>query len=97
MRAIVYNILPEESMKIRKEVFVTEQGFVDAEYAYAIYIDRGYIEGLNITQAIPYYEKAAQKGHLQAIKGLALIYKLGAEGIAPDEEKYYFWMNKVLK
>ena len=74
-----------------------EQGFVDAEYAYAIYIDRGYIEGLNITQAIPYYEKAAQKGHLQAIKGLALIYKLGAEGIAPDEEKYYFWMNKVLK
>ncbi len=74
-----------------------EQGFVDAEYAYAVYIDRGYVEGLKSLQALSYYEKAAMKGHVPAMKGLALIYKLGAEGIPPDEEKYHFWMNKVLK
>lgn len=74
-----------------------EQGFVEAEYAYGVYIDRGYVEGLSSIHALPYYEKAAMKGHVPAIKGLALIYKLGAEGIPPDEEKYHFWMNKVLK
>ena len=74
-----------------------KQGYVDAEYAYAVYIDRGYVEGLKSLDAISYYEKAAQKGHLSAIKGLALIYKMGADGVAPDEEKYRFWMNKVLK
>lgn len=74
-----------------------EQGFVDAEYAYAIYIDRGYIEGMGMAQSLIYYERAANKGHQAAIKGLALIYKLGAEGIEPNEEKYLFWKNKVLK
>ena len=74
-----------------------KQGYVDAEYAYAVYIDRGYVEGLKSLDAISYYEKAAQKGHLSAIKGLALIYKMGADGVAPNEEKYLFWMNKVLK
>lgn len=74
-----------------------DAGFVEAEYAYGVYLDRGYEAGQGISQAILYYEKAANKGHQRAIKGLALIYKMGAEGIAPDVDKSAFWMNKVLK
>ncbi len=74
-----------------------DSGFVEAEYAYGVYLDRGYKAGEGISQALLYYEKAANKGHQRAIKGLALIYKMGADGIAPDADKATFWMNKVLK
>jgi TPR repeat protein len=46
-------------------------------------------------KVVALYEKAAQKSHKLAIKGLILIYKMGSMDVLPDKEKADYWIQKL--
>lgn len=72
-----------------------DQNFAPAEYVWAVWLERGYFEKEGLKESLPYYERAANKGYMPAIKGLALIYQLGSGDILPDAEKARYWYEKI--
>lgn len=74
-----------------------KQEFAPAEYVWAVWLERGYMGSKTAQEVLSFYEKSAQKGYMPAIKGLALIYKLGNGEILPDAEKARYWYEKISK
>ena len=67
---------------------------IDAMYASAVWLERGYSGKPEPYQALTLYEAAAQKGHKNAITTLISIYA-GTEEIPANKERALYWKNKL--
>lgn len=70
------------------------QGSVDAMYATAVWLERGYSGKPEPYQALTLYETAAEKGHKNAMTTLISIYA-GTEEIPANKERALYWKNKL--
>ena len=70
------------------------QGSVDAMYATAVWLERGYSGKPEPYQALTLYETAAEKGHQNAMTTLVSIYA-GTEEIPANKERALYWKNKI--
>lgn len=61
----------------------------EAQYAIAVWAERGYFGQEGKDLIIPLYTAAAEQGHLNAMKSLANIYR------DTNQEKTQYWMNKI--
>lgn len=64
-----------------------EQGRIECNFLLGLFYENGLGCGRDIQKAVAYYDAAAQRGVLAAIARLAVLYRDGAEGLAPDMEK----------
>ncbi len=72
------------------------QGDREATYASAVWLERGYSGKSEPYLALSLYEKAAEKGHLNAMKSLVSIYS-GNASIPQNKERAQFWLNTLQK
>lgn len=63
----------------------------DAQYAIAVWAERGYFGKEGEDLIIPLYTAAANKGHLNAMKSLANIYR------TTNKERSQYWMERIQK
>ena len=69
-------------------------GDSEAQCAIAdIYADDSCLEHFNVTEAVYWYEKAAEQGHTRAQWLLGACYSQGV-GVKANQEKAEFWLQK---
>lgn len=73
-----------------------EQGYVNAVYAFGVWIERAYLGTPDMNQVIRLYEQAAAHNHVQAMTSLTALYAAGFQGRAPDPEKAVYFRNKLI-
>ena len=71
------------------------QTMPEAQYALAVWIERGYFGTPNIKKAVALYEKAGHAGIQNAIKSLISIYHAGFGGFPKNIEKENYWRAKL--
>lgn len=90
-------LLQDENYKQAFEQFKliaeNDETHMDSQFNLALMCQRGMGTEKNINEAIRWYEAAANNGDEKAMYNLGAIYHDGAEGLEPDEEKYFYWMR----
>jgi len=82
----------EQAFEQFKLIAENDAHHVDSLFNLAIMCQRGLGTEKNIHEAIRWYEAAANNGDEKAMYNLGAIYHDGAEGLEPDNEKYFHWM-----
>ena len=70
-------------------------GLADAQYALAVWTERGYFGDPDVAQAVALYEQAAEQGHQNAMKSLIVLYGTGLDGIPANKERQNYWIEKL--
>lgn len=83
----------EQAFEQFKLIAENDEHHADSQFNLAIMCQRGLGTEKNIHEAIRWYEAAANNGDDKAMYNLGAIYHDGAEGLEPDEEKYFHWMR----
>ncbi|MBO7243799.1 MAG: sel1 repeat family protein [Alphaproteobacteria bacterium] len=90
--------IPENMTKALSYMkMAVDQNFAPAEYVWGVWLERGYMGKVSQQEALSFYEKSANQGYMPAIKGLALVYKIGSQEIMPDTQKAQYWYEKISK
>lgn len=71
-----------------------ENGNAEAAYRLGLEHDRIFAEKDSLEKAIPWYERAAEKGHKKSLGRLAELYKIESGEFA-NKEKYLHWLHKA--
>ncbi len=75
---------------------LAQDGDIEAQYQLAIRCETGaYGQKKNSVSAINWFKKAAEHGHVLAIRSLAQIYAKGLEGVPADPEAARYWQHKL--
>ena len=67
----------------------------DAFYVTAVWTERGYFGDVDTTRAVALYEQAAEKGHINAMKSLIVLYGTGLDGIPVNKDRQSYWINRL--
>ena len=90
--------IPENRNLAKKYMAMAlESDLPEAHYVTAVWMERGYFGTPDMASAIEHYERAAQMGHLNAIKTLIVLYGDGSEGISPDPIRQSHWIKQLSK
>ncbi len=87
--------IPENREKAKNYMMVAAQELPEAQYALAVWIERGYFGTPDTTKAVALYEKAAHAGVPNAIKSLISIYHGGFGGFPQNIQKEQYWRKKL--
>lgn len=96
--ALIYDAgtkVPEDREKAKKYMMQAAQILPEAQYALAVWIERGYFGKPDTAQAIRLYENAAQAGIKNAIKSLISIYHGGFGGFPKNIQKEQYWRAQL--
>ncbi len=88
--------LPEDKKKaLDWALLASEQGHLEATFSSAVWLERGYSGNPEPFLAISFYEKAANRGHLNAMRSLVSIYK-GDAVVPPNLTRSRYWKEKLI-
>ena len=75
---------------------LAQDGDTEAQYQLAIRYETGaYGQKKDSASALAWFKKAAERGHVLAMRSLAQIYAKGIEGVAADPQAAQFWQSKL--
>ena len=75
---------------------LAQDGDIEAQYQLAIRCETGaYGQKKDSATAIAWFKKAAERGHVLAMRSLAQIYAKGIEGVPADAEAARYWQHKL--
>jgi TPR repeat protein len=75
---------------------LAQDGDREAQYRLAVRYEHGtYGEKQDVRAALMWFERAADHGHVMAMKALADIYGRGLHGTVPDSAKAAYWDGKA--
>jgi uncharacterized protein len=75
---------------------LAQDGDAEAQYQLAMRCETGaYGQKKDSASAIAWFKKAADHGHVLAMRSLAQIYAKGIEGVPVDPEAARYWQNKL--
>lgn len=97
--ALLYDLgegVPQDKQKaLDWMLLAAAQDDLNAIYAVAVWLDRGYLNGKEEPYlALSFYEDAAKRGHKNAITTLVSIYAGGTE-IPANKERSAFWKKQL--
>lgn len=87
--------VPENRDKAKDYMTQAAQAMPEAQYALAVWIERGYFGVPDSKRAVALYEKAAHAGIQNAIKSLISIYHGGFGGFPKNIEKEHYWRARL--
>ena len=87
--------IPENRDRAKDYMTKAAQTMPEAQYALAVWIERGYFGKPNLKKAVALYEKAAYAGVQNAIKSLISIYHGGFGGFPKNIEKEHYWRARL--
>lgn len=87
--------VPENRDKAKEYMLKASEELPDAQYAIAVWIERGYFGKPDTQKAVNLYEKAAHAGVQNAIKSLISIYHGGFGGFPTNIQKENYWRKKL--
>ena len=98
MIALLYDrgegVIENKQKALNWALLAAAQGDREATYASAVWLERGYSGKSEPFLAVSLYEKAAEQGHVNAMKSLISIYG-GDAGVPKNKERAGYWMNKL--
>ena len=98
MIALLYDrgegVIENKQKALNWALLAAAQGDREATYASAVWLERGYSGKSEPFLAVSLYEKAAEQGHVNAMKSLISIYG-GDAGVPKNKERAEYWMNKL--
>ena len=98
MIAVLYDrgegVIENKQKALNWALLAAAQGDREATYASAVWLERGYSGKSEPFLAVSLYEKAAEQGHVNAMKSLISIYG-GDAGVPKNKERAGYWMNKL--
>ena len=98
MIALLYDrgegVIENKQKALNWALLAAAQGDREATYASAVWLERGYSGKSEPYLAVSLYEKAAEQGHVNAMKSLVSIYG-GDAGVPENKERAEYWMNKL--
>ncbi len=98
MIALLYDrgegVIENKQKALNWALLAAAQGDREATYASAVWLERGYSGKSEPYLAVSLYEKAAEQGHVNAMKSLISIYG-GDAGVPKNKERAEYWMNKL--
>ena len=75
---------------------LAQDGDVEAQYQLALRLENSLLaKESDKREAVTWFERAADGGHLMAMKSLAHIYDKGLDGVPADQTKAVYWRNKA--
>ena len=74
---------------------LAENGQKDLQYAVGYYYENGINTAVDFKQAVEWYEKAAQKNHVEALMHLGIFYAQG-KGVEKNGKKALEYIQKAL-
>lgn len=90
--------VPEDKEKaLDWGLLAAAQGDVDAIYATAVWLERGYKGKPEPLMALSLYEQAASKGHKNAMSSLISIYSSGEANIPQNLKRADYWRSELQK
>ena len=87
--------IPENQEKAKDYMTRAAQDLPDAQYALAVWIERGYFGTPDTKKAVDLYEKAAHAGIQNAVKSLIAIYHSGFGGFPKNIQKEQYWRARL--
>ncbi len=100
MIALLYDrgegVIENKQKALNWALLAAAQGDREATYASAVWLERGYSGKAEPYLAVSLYEKAAEQGHINAMKSLISIYG-GDGGIPKNKERAQYWIDKLQK
>ena len=88
--------IPENREQAKKYMAMALQANLpEAHYVTAVWTERGYFGPPDNQQAVIHYEQAAQKGYINAIKSLIVLYGEGTDDIPANPERQAYWINQL--
>lgn len=99
--ALMYDVgdkIPENRQKANNWMNQAAQsGLPEALYGLGVWIERGHFGEPDMGKVVTLYEQAAEKGHVNAMRSLVVLYGDGIGGIAPNPERSNYWLNVLKK
>jgi len=96
--ALLYDVgdkIPENREKaIHHMKLAADKGWAPAQYALAVWMERGYFGQVNVTDVVRLYEQAATQGHQNAMKSLIVLYG-GMDGISANPGRQAYWIKQL--
>ena len=93
--ALLYNVgdkIPENRELAKHYMLQAAAGDMPAaHHALGVWYEQGYFGSGHLPQAIQHYERAAELGHLNAMKSLVVIYG----DMVANPERQAYWMNEI--
>ncbi len=87
-------VIEDKQKALNWALLAAAQGDRDATYASAVWLERGYSGKAEPFLAVSLYEKAAEQGHVNAMKSLVAIYG-GDAGVPKNKERAQYWLKKL--
>lgn len=99
--ALMYDVgdkIPENRQKANDWMNLAAQmGLPEALYGLGVWIERGYFGEPDMQKVFVLYEQAAEKGHVNAMRSLIVLYGDGIAGIPANPEKSVYWLGELKK
>lgn len=97
--ALMYDVgdkIPENREKANSWMnLAAQKGLPEALYALGVWVERGYFGNADMKKVITLYEQAAQKGHLNAMRSLIVLYGDEIGEISANPERSAYWLNEL--
>ncbi len=96
--ALIYDAgtkVPQDQEKAKQYMVQAAQILPEAQYAMAVWIERGYFGKPDMAQAVKLYENAARAGINNAVKSLIAIYHGGYGGFPNNIQKEQYWRTQL--